>query len=343
MIELPPKWVAEQRIRRERELVLLVNIRSRRGARHHRAVRAMLEGHGFAVTAEHLVHDPAAELPALLPRILAARPPLLVVGSGDGTIATVVDHLAHSETVLGYLPLGTTNNFGRSLGLPARLRGAVEVIASGKVADVDLGSVNGDLFANLVSIGVSAEVAGRTPQTLKRHLGRGAYAATGLRALVTHRPFVAEIGTAGTTWRVSTHQLNIANGRMHAGTAIAADASVDDRLLIAYTLGGPGRLSTIYAAAHQALTPWQPVQRKGYLTGSEFHVTTDVPQLVDVDGEIAARTPIHVTLSANALRVLVPLDFVDDEMPGRPEVSRLSDTCSGRMRSGERAGPHSSS
>jgi diacylglycerol kinase (ATP) len=320
--EPSPKWLAEQRIRRTRELVLLVNVRSRRGARHHRQVRSMLEGHGFTVTAEHLVGDPAAQLPTLLPEILAARPPLLVVGSGDGTIATVVDHLAHTDTVLGYLPLGTTNNFGRSLGLPMRLRAAVEVIVFGKVADVDLGSVNGDLFANLVSIGVSADVAGGTPHGLKRRLGRGAYAATGLRALLTHRPFTAEITSGDTVWRVSTHQLNIANGRMHAGTAIAADVSVDDRLLIAYTLGGPGRLSTIYAAAHQALTPWQPVERKGYLTATELHVTTDVPQLVDVDGEIAGRTPIHVTLSANALRVLVPLDFVDDEMPGRPEVRR---------------------
>ena len=280
----------------------------------------MLEARGLTVTAEHLVSDPASQLPTLLPEILAARPPLLVVGSGDGTIATVVDHLAHTDTVLGYLPLGTTNNFGRSLGLPLRLSAAVDIIANGKVADVDLGSVNGDLFANLVSIGVSADVARRTPQALKRHLGRGAYAAAGLRALLTHRPFVAEVTSSGTTWSLATHQLNIANGRMHAGTAIAADASVDDRLLIAYALGGPGRLSTIYAAVHQALTPWQPVERKGYLTGTQFHVATDVPQLVDVDGEIAGRTPIDVKLSPDALRVLVPLDFVDNEMPGRPEV-----------------------
>lgn len=324
MTELPPKQLAQERIRRERELVLLVNVRSRRGARHHRAVRAMLEARGFTVTAEHLVTDPAAQLPTLLPEILAARPPLLVVGSGDGTVATVVDHLAHTDTVLGYLPMGTTNNFGRSLGLPMRLRGAVDVVASGKVADVDLGSVDGDLFANLVSIGVSAHVAGRTPHALKRRLGRGAYAATGLRALLTHRPFTAEVRSGDTVWRVSTHQLNIANGRMHAGTAIAADASLDDRLLVAYALGGPGRLSTVYAAAHQALTPWQPVERKGYLTGSEFHVSTDVPQLVDVDGEISGRTPVHVRLSADALRVLVPQDFADEDMPRRPEVPALA-------------------
>jgi YegS/Rv2252/BmrU family lipid kinase len=314
--ELPPKWVTEQRIRGERNLVLLVNVRSRRGARHHQHARDLLEARGYTITAEHLVSDPAAQLPVLLPQILATRPPLLVVGSGDGTIAAVVDHLAHSETVLGYLPLGTTNNFARSLGLPLRLEAAVEVIANGKVADVDLGSVNGDLFANLVSIGVSAAVAGQTPHVLKRHLGRSAYALTGLRTLLTHRPFVADVSSGEITWRVMTHQLNIANGRMHAGTAIATDASIDDRLLIVYALGGSTRASTIRATARQALTFWQPVARKGYLTAAEFTITTDVPLPVDVDGEVSGQTPIHVKVTAQALRVLVPQDFADDVASG---------------------------
>ncbi len=315
MLELPPKVQAGQRIRRERELVLLVNVRSRRGARHHQRARELLEARGFTVTAEHLVSDPAVQLPVLLPQILAARPPLLVVGSGDGTIAAVVDHLAHADTVLGYLPLGTTNNFARTLGLPLRLGPAVDVIADGKVADVDLGSVNGDFFANLVSIGVSAAVAGQTPHTLKRHLGRAAYAITGMRTLLTHRPFEAHVSSGDITWRVRTHQLNIANGRMHAGTAIAIDASIDDRLLIAYSLGGARRMSTMRAVARQALTPWQPVERKGYLTASEFFITTDVPLPVDVDGEVSGHTPLHVKVTAQALLVLVPQNFADDFPP----------------------------
>ncbi|RJK94979.1 diacylglycerol kinase [Vallicoccus soli] len=310
-MQLPTKQETQDRLRRERELVLLVNVRSRRGAALHGDVRRMLERRGWTVTAEHLVADPAAQLPALLPRVLAERPPLLVVGSGDGTIATVVDHLAHTGTVLGYLPLGTTNNFGRSLGLPLRLEDAVDVVTAGKVADVDLGRVDGDYFANLVSIGISAAVAGRTPHELKRRVGRWAYALTSARTLATHRPFSAEVRSGSALWRVRTHQLNIANGRMHAGTAIAADASLDDRLLVAYALGGGSRLSAARAAAHQALTPWLPLERKGYLTGTEFTVSTDVPLDVDVDGELSGTTPIHVEVTGQALRVMVPTAFVD--------------------------------
>ena len=304
----PSKLETQQRIRAERELVLLINVRSRRAARLHGQLRAMFTQRGFTVSAEHLVTDPGAQLPSLLPRILTERPALLVVGGGDGTVATVVDHLAHTDTVLGYLPLGTTNNFGRSLGLPMHLEAALDVATGGKVADVDLGLVDGDYFANLVSIGISATVAGRTPPLLKRHFGRLAYGATAARSLLPHRPFDARVTSAGTTWHVRTHQLNIANGRMHAGTAIAQDASIDDRLLVVYTLGGGSRMSTVGAAVHQALTPWQPIERKGYLVGTDFHIETEAPMAVDVDGEISGTTPIHVQLSGEALRIMVPPD-----------------------------------
>ena len=120
MHPLAKKQETQERIRAERELVLLVNVRSRRGALMHSALGRMFEQRGFRVLSEHPVRDPATQLPSLLSRILAERPRLLVVGGGDGTVATVVGHLAHTDTVLGYLPLGTTNNFGRSPVLPTR-------------------------------------------------------------------------------------------------------------------------------------------------------------------------------------------------------------------------------
>ena len=151
----------QARVHRNRRLTLLINVRSRRGAALHRAARTGLEAGGWTIDAEYLISDPAGQLPELLPRLAAEQPDLLVVGSGDGTVSHVVHHLAHTSTVLGYLPLGTTNNSGRSLGLPLTLTRALEVINQGIVADIDLGRVDDRYFANLVSIGVSGEVAGR--------------------------------------------------------------------------------------------------------------------------------------------------------------------------------------
>ena len=64
----------QERLARERRLTLLINVRSRRGAAMHQQARASLESRGWTVGAEHLVDDPAGQLPDLLPRIAAEAP-----------------------------------------------------------------------------------------------------------------------------------------------------------------------------------------------------------------------------------------------------------------------------
>jgi hypothetical protein len=92
---------------------------------------------------------------------------LIVVGGGDGTLSEATHQLAHRDVCLGVLPLGTTNNFARSLGLPLNLSGALRTLTQGKVANVDLGHVTGRHYANLTSLGMSVQVAQHVPHRLK--------------------------------------------------------------------------------------------------------------------------------------------------------------------------------
>jgi diacylglycerol kinase (ATP) len=300
----------EQRIREDRRVVLVVNCRSRRGKRLRPRAEALLQARGFTVTRSYAVTDPST-LDAVLTEALADRPPLLVLGSGDGTVASAVDHLAHTGTVLGYLPMGTTNNLARSLGLPLRLRAAVELLDTGHVADIDLGLANGDYFANMASIGISVAVSDRTRPELKRWLGRLAYALTGGAALRTSRPFTATVTVDGVSNTLSAHQLNVANGSVHAGTRIAVDAGIDDGLLVAYPLGGPARWSAAAAAVWQALTPHWTIARKGHLVGERMEVVTDPPQPAEIDGETVGYTPLELSVVRNALLIMVPAGFHD--------------------------------
>jgi len=113
----------------------------------------------------------------------------VIVGGGDGTISSIVDYFAHQDVVLGILPLGTGNSFARTLGIPLTLEGAVDVIVHGKVADIDLGKVDQDYFANIASIGFSAEVARNSSNRLKKLLGPLAYGLVAVREFVRHRSF----------------------------------------------------------------------------------------------------------------------------------------------------------
>lgn len=291
--------------------VLLINIKSRRGRRHFTAARDLLIASGFTLTRSFAVEDPAT-LATTIEKALDPEPDLFVLGGGDGTMSTGVKHLAGRDVALGVLPLGTTNNFARSLGVPLRLAGAVRVLREGKVADVDLGLVGDHVFANLASLGVSVEVATHVRPLLKRVLGRVAYPLTALAVLPGHRPFRAIIDLDGERVELTTHQLNIANGRFHGGLQIARDISIGDSRLVIYRLGSAARLRLMGAMILQAVTGRRRDLAGGpFLTAREFRLVTDPPLRVDVDGEVRGTTPVRLSVAPDALRVMVPRDFVD--------------------------------
>lgn len=82
--------------------------------------------------------------------LLDGKPPLagnweasgieqVIAAGGDGTIGAVATHIAGSSLSLGILPLGTSNDFARSLHLPLELQKACQTIAAGHLLTVDLG------------------------------------------------------------------------------------------------------------------------------------------------------------------------------------------------------------
>ncbi|XRQ13660.1 diacylglycerol/lipid kinase family protein [Actinomadura welshii] len=309
---------------------LVINSRSRRGRRLYGKARRMLRESGVDFLHVFPVTDPT-RLRELFADVLALEPDLVVVGGGDGTITEAVGHLAHRDIALGVLPLGTTNNFARSLELPLDLPSAVRTLAvgrpgGGKVADVDVGwfestgdpkgdGPGGDrehIFANMVSLGLSVHVAERVPHGLKRVLGRSAYGLTAARLLARHEAFTARITIDGETVELATHQLNIANGAHQSGQRIARDASPDDRLLAVYRMGDERRLRLASATARHVLTgQWRSLREDAFLTTAQAEIETDPPLQVDVDGEIRGCTPVSIRLHGNALRVIVPQTFID--------------------------------
>jgi YegS/Rv2252/BmrU family lipid kinase len=298
-------------IRRDRRAALVVNTRSRRGRRLYQTIRKRLRDAGFDLLGSFPASGaggPGASLAAAMD----LQPDLLIVGGGDGSISEAARRLACRDMALGILPLGTTNNFARTLGIPLNLAAAIDVLTGGKVADVDLGKAGDAIFANLLSVGLSARVAASVPHQLKRLVGRAAYPLTALAVLPWHRAFHASIVVGDRTYTLDTHQLNIANGSFHAGRPITGDTSADDRQLLVYRLGGRRRMALVSATLRHALGgAHRTVTEPAFLAVSELWLETDPPLPLDVDGEICGYTPARVALAAEALRVMVAPGFPD--------------------------------
>ncbi|MCA2219173.1 diacylglycerol/lipid kinase family protein [Jidongwangia harbinensis] len=298
-------------IRRERRAVLVVNAHSRRGRQLYDAARSRLLAAGFTLVEEHPVDRPG-ELEQILADAIGRGPDLLIAGGGDGTISTAARLLAHRDIALGLLPLGTTNNFARTANIPLDLDAAVATLAGGTVVDVDLGLAGDMLFTNHVGIGLSADVMTRAPRRLKRVTGRLAYPITALALLTRHRPMRITVRAGGRTHEYRTHQLYVANGGFHAGRPITADAHADDRLLVAYPVGGPTRRALLRETARNAATGHRrTLGDEPFLAVGELRLETDRPARVEVDGEPCGRTPMRIGLDPNALRLIAPAGTPD--------------------------------
>ena len=91
------------------------------------------------------------------------------------------------------LPLGTANDFARSIGVPLDLEAAARIIVDGVTHKVDLGEVNGHPFFNVASVGIAADLAKRLTREGKRRFGRLSYAMSAARCLLEASPFHATL------------------------------------------------------------------------------------------------------------------------------------------------------
>lgn len=284
------------------ECDLLINTGSRT-ARQGEVLRA-LERSGFVVKKVHSVSR-QQPLSTVLSAIKRRRPALLVVGGGDGTVSSILSRLAGEAIEIGIVPLGTTNNFARSLGLPLTIDGAVATIKACKGHPVDLGMLNGMYFANVASIGISADIAHKTTDAAKRRWGRVAYALMGLRSLWTHRPFTVTVEDArrNLTVTLETHQLIVANGRYHAGREIAQDAAIDNGQLLVFALGGISKLSLMKHMLDFYFGSRRRIVHASYYIGRNIRITTSEPHPVEIDGEVKKMTPVRASVERSAIKV----------------------------------------
>jgi diacylglycerol kinase (ATP) len=296
----------ESRIRQHRRAVLVVNPGSRSGDDLVTGAAALLEARGLTLTGLHVVDGDAA---AAVDAALADDPDLLVLASGDGTLSKVVGRLAHRDTVLGILPTGTTNNFARTLGIPVTIDAALDVLADGRVTEVDLGTLDGQHFANVAALGISVSIARSVPDGVKRVLGRGAYALEGLRCLVQHHAIEVTVETDQGDFAYGTHELIVANGRFHAGTLIDPDVSADDHHLVVFHLGDRRRLALLRSLVLFGLHRPRTLREGNFVRVRRARITATPPQELEVDGELRGRTPAELGVDRDALKVLVPPDL----------------------------------
>lgn len=295
---------------RAQRAALIVNTRSRTGERAFFRALDLLHSLDVPLGATYALRDPA-RLPETVRQTVAEGYDLIILGGGDGSVSSVVDFLVGSEAVLGLLPLGTANDFARTLGIPTDLERACETIARGTVVDVDLGLAGENYYVNVASAGLGAEVTRALSPRMKRAAGALAYPLAAIKAFLSHEPFSATLTFPEGDYPPATFerllQVAVGNGRFYGGgMAVAPGAGIDDRTLDVYVIE-LGRPRDLIGPARY-LKSGDFIRREGvhYYGTSKVRIETDPPLRINIDGELVNQTPELFSLAPEALNVLVP-------------------------------------
>jgi diacylglycerol kinase family enzyme len=236
---------------------------------------------------------------------------ILVAAGGDGTIAAVAS-AAHAEgKPMGVIPQGTFNYFARGLNIPQEMEGAITALATGKLRDMPLGEVNGEVFLNNASLGVYPLILLRRESIYSRW-GRSRMAAywSVLLALFGFRkPLKLRITLDDREMRLRTPLLFVGNSayQLERFNLDGVDAVRDGKFAL-FTAKGTSRFDLMRTALKLAGGAAQK--------GADFDLETakDITihmnrrhTLVARDGEKALmQTPIRIRLRDVPLRVMVP-------------------------------------
>lgn len=231
----------------------------------------------------------------------------VVIGGGDGSLNAAAAAIAETGLPLGIVPMGTANDFARTLRIPLDPGAAARVIAAGHLRRVDLGTANDQVFLNAASIGMSTRIARALRTREKRRFGSLAYASAAVRVLTRARAFHAEIETGEGVERVRAIQLTIGSGRHYGGVlTIHEDAEPDDGQLdlVAVRIRNWWQLPPLTPALLRGRYP--AGDRVLVLRGERFGVRTRSRRPVDLDGDILTATPVEFGVRRGALSVFTP-------------------------------------
>ncbi len=124
-------------------------------------LQRVLADHGVEASLECV---PGAKVPAALERAAASPAEAVLVGGGDGTVASAATLLAGQGKPLGVLPLGTFNLAARDLGVPLDWAEAAAALLEAPAVEVDALEIEGSLYLCVVMLGFYPALALGRPE-----------------------------------------------------------------------------------------------------------------------------------------------------------------------------------
>ena len=237
----------------------------------------------------------------------------VIVAGGDGTLNEVVNGLGMfaRKKLVGLIPLGTGNDFARTLGLPASVDDNIDIIRARKTQLIDIVRVKSKrsrYFVNVSAGGFSGMVNEKMTPQIKRTWGPLAYIRGAAAALRDLHAYKTEI-VLDDDEQLSTDLYNVvvANGRFVAGgLPIAPTADPSDGKLEVVLIPKLGAAEMALLAAQIVLGKHLSSNATIFRQVRKIAVRSRPGMWFNVDGELIGKAPAVFQIMPRALNFIAP-------------------------------------
>ena len=236
----------------------------------------------------------------------------IVTAGGDGTLNEVINGIARraSKVCIGLVPLGTGNDFARSLGLPATVDENIDILLSAQTTPIDLVRVESDrtrYFVNVSAGGFSGIVDEKLTPEIKHTWGPLAYIRSAAAALPELHAYRTDL-VFDDEERLSVELYNvvIGNGRFVAGgLPIAPDADLSDGLLDVVVIPRRPAAEMALLAAEVLLGKHLSSNAIIFRRAKKIAVRSRPGMWFNVDGELVGNEPAVFQVVSRGLNFVV--------------------------------------
>jgi len=232
---------------------------------------------------------------------------IVVAAGGDGTIGEVLNGLVGTNVALGVIPMGTGNDFVRSIGIGVDIDKAIYNLLEGVPMAIDVGKTQGRYFVNVAGCGFDAVVAERVNRGFRNLHGTAAYLAAVVQCLLSYKATQIRLTLDNEVVESKAMLCSIANARYYGGgMRIAPDAMLTDGLFDIVLLEEVGKLEFLWTfpKVFKGTHTTHPAVR--IRRSKTVRVESDHPLPVLVDGEILGTTPAEFEMLEGGLTLIGP-------------------------------------
>ncbi len=242
----------------------------------------------------------------------------IVICGGDGTLNEVITGVMQSNIrcTIGYIPLGTLNEWSSGLKISRNAITAASDIVTGSEIELDIGKFNNRYFSYTASFGAFTEASYSASQDIKNVLGQAAYLFEGIKSLANIKPIHLKFSCNGKEIEDDYLFGAVSNSMSVGGIVKFKDSLVklDDGEFEVLLIKNPSSILQFQSILDGIIR--KDLDRKGieFFHTSQITVTGGKDVAWTLDGEYApGEDTVTLTNMHSALHLIVPQQDKNNE------------------------------